>query len=250
MVIGVITARGGSKRLPGKNMIDLGGEPLIAHTYRAAAASQCLERVFLSTDIPEAIELARSRYPRVETPFVRPTALCRDETSQVEVVDHLLAFVRANLGLQPKVIVLLQPTSPFRAHGEIDTAFESFGRNEAGALIRVTRVLHHPADYIYRTREAGHGQLRWLMRDPAWRQGQDFPEVFFNTGALYICRVSYFERERRFFDERSDLFVMNEASMLDIDTPFDLALARGLLAHNRGASKSKKRVFSHQMFEA
>lgn len=240
MVIGIITARGGSKGLPGKNMIDLGGDPLIAHTYRAASTSNRLERVFLTTDMPEAIELAKSCYTRIEVPFVRPAVLCRDDTSQIEVVDHLLAFVRASLGLKPKVIVLLQPTSPFRAPGEIDTAVESFNRSGADALIGVSRVLHHPADYIYQTREAGRRQLRWLMRDPKWRKRQDFPEIVFNTGALYIFRVDYFERQRRFYDERSDLFVMNDASMLDIDTPFDLALARGLLALKAGATTPNK----------
>ena len=86
MVVGIIPARSGSKGLPGKNMLDLGGRPLIEHTFLTAQHCRGLGRVFLSTDIAEAIALARGRYPKIEAPFVRPPELCRDETSLVEVV--------------------------------------------------------------------------------------------------------------------------------------------------------------------
>jgi CMP-N-acetylneuraminic acid synthetase len=226
MIIGVITARGGSKGLAGKNMVELGGRPLIAHTFAAAQRCAGLDRVFLSTDIPEAISLARHNHPKIEIPYIRPAALCSDEASLVDVVNHLLEYLKSREGLTPEAIMLLQPTSPFRRVSELEAAIRTFRDRGDESMVGVTRVLHHPADYVFR-RAPDDKRFQWVMRAPEWRRRQDFPEVYFNTGALYLCTVRYLQTNRQFYDESSRLFQMAEESALDIDTPFDLALARG-----------------------
>lgn len=210
-------------------MVDLGGCPLIEHTFRVAQECQGIDRVFLSTDIPEAIDLARKRYPKVEVPFVRPAELCTDATSQVDVVMHLLDHLRVIEKLRPDTLLLLQPTSPFRRASEVDQAIKEFRNSGCESMLGVAPVLHHPADYLYRSNETD-AQFRWVMRAPEWRRRQDFPAVYFNTGALYICSVTFLLGRRGFFDERSRLFQMANESALDLDTPFDLAIARGWLA--------------------
>jgi CMP-N-acetylneuraminic acid synthetase len=237
MVVGIITARGGSKGLPGKNMLDLGGKPLIEHTFTTAQACACLDRIILSTDIPEAVALCRGRYPKIEVPFVRPKELCTDDTSQSDVVAHLLDYLENAERLVPQAVVLLQPTSPFRRVSEIDAAMRTFQGDRCDSLLGVTRVLHHPADYLYR-RQPGDMRFQWVMRSPDWRRRQDFPEIYFNTGALYICSVRYFRMHRQFFDESSTLFPMSAESALDIDTGFDLELARGWLAAQERPQRS------------
>lgn len=229
MVIGVITARGGSKGIPGKNMVDLGGRPLIDYTYSFAAQARTLGRLFLSTDVPAAIALARSHYPRIEVPYVRPAELCGDDASLVDVVLHLLDYLESSEGFVPSSLVLLQPTSPFRRLTELDQAVARVGRGGCESIVGVTRVIHHPADYLYRRRPDDR-TFNWVMRDPAWRRRQDFPEILFNTGALYACTTSFLRNHRRFYDEASDLAVLSDESALDIDTAFDLQLARRWLA--------------------
>jgi CMP-N-acetylneuraminic acid synthetase len=226
MVIGIITARGGSKGLQGKNMVDLGGRPLIEHTFVTAQQCASLKRIFLSTDILEAITLARARFPRIEVPYVRPPALCTDRASLVDVVSHLLEHLKLKEDFEPEAIMLLQPTSPFRRVTEIEDAIRTFRECDCESMLGVTRALHHPADYIYRS-SCADTQFTWVMRAPEWRCRQDFPDVYFNTGALYMCRTKYLLTNRRFYDEGSRLFQMAEESALDIDTPFDLRLARG-----------------------
>lgn len=207
-------------------MVELGGRPLIAHTFATAQACTGIDRTFLSTDIPEALALAQRSYPKIEVPFVRPPELCRDETSQVEVVDHLLEHLENSERLVPDAIVLLQPTSPFRRIGEMAAALRTFHETGCQSLLGVAKVLHHPADYLYRKADA-EAPFEWVMRAPEWRRRQDFPEVYFNTGALYICTTRYFLHHRQFYDQDSRLFVMAEESALDIDTPFDFQLAQG-----------------------
>lgn len=231
-IVGIITARGGSKGLPGKNMLDVGGRPLIEYTMRLAQACTGLERVFLSTDIPEAIALAREKYPRVEVPYVRPAQLCTDAAGQVEVVQHLLDHVERTEGLRPWAVLLLQPTSPFRRGDEVADALSTFKAENCESMIGVSRVIHHPADYLYRP-DPRSAEFAWVMRSEAWSRRQDFPEVWFNTGALYICRAEYLQRHRRFYDSGSYVFRMAEESALDIDTPFDLSLARGWIEQQR-----------------
>jgi CMP-N,N'-diacetyllegionaminic acid synthase len=232
VVVGIVTARGGSRGLPGKNMVDLGGRPLIDYTFDVVQKCQRIERAFLSTDIPTAIALARRSYPKVEVPFARPPELCRDDTSQVAVVQHLLDHLELSEGLIPKVLVLMQPTSPFRKIEEIDLALKTFAELRLESMLGVARVLHHPADYLFRRTE-GADSFEWVMRSPEWSRRQDFPSVYFNTGALYVCTTHYFRKYQRFYDQASHLFVMAEESALDIDTPFDLALAEGWHAHRK-----------------
>ena len=232
MIIGIITARGGSKGLPGKNMLDLGEFPLIEHTFMTAQAVEGIDRVLLSTNIPEAISLAHAKYPKIEVPYVRPAELCSDTTSQVDVVNHLLDHLKAHEGSDPSVLVLFQPTSPFRRVQEIENAIQAFRGNRVQSMVGVTRVLHHPADYMYRPKE-GDQTFQWVMRSPEWSRRQDFPQVYFNTGALYICTTEYFRREQAFYDQGSQLFEMAEESALDIDNAFDLQLARGWWATSK-----------------
>ena len=236
MIIGVIPARGGSKGLPGKNMIDLGGRPLIEHTFATAQECGRLDRIFLSTDLAAAIALARAKYPRVEVPYVRPQELCSDQASLVDVVVHLLEHLKRTEGKTPQAIMLLQPTSPFRHVAEIDEAIRVFRSDRCESMLGVTRTMHHPADYVYRS-APDDPRFHWVMRAPEWQRRQDFPDVYFNSGALYLCTVKYLQVNRRFYDESSRLFLMSEESALDIDTPFDLALARGWLCDQAGQSR-------------
>ena len=231
MVVGLITARSGSKGIANKNMVDVGGKPLLQYSMEAAVGCETLDRIFLSTDMHEAIELSK-QFPRVEVPFVRPEKLCADNSTQIDVVTHLLDYLNDTEDLRPDYLVLLQPTCPLRISSEIDSAVRLMREQGIESLMGVTEAMHHPADYVYQDPTAP-GEFRWVMRSPEWEQRQDFPKVYFNTGALYICTCDYLLRERQFFDERSYLFNMSEETIFDVDSLFDLRLLRGYLATDK-----------------
>jgi hypothetical protein len=96
-------------------------------------------------------------------------------------------------------------------------------------LIGVSRVWHHPGDYVHRGPDA-KSEFRYVFRDPEWKRRQDFPAVWVITGALYIASVDYLRQRKTFSDERSYLYEMAEETMVDIDSPFDLSIERGLVA--------------------
>ncbi len=229
MILGIIPARKGSKGIPGKNMIDLGGRPLLDYTMATAEHCRQLDRIILSTDMPDAIIWATENYQRIEVPFVRPGHLAESATSSVDVVLHAVDFLEAEEGARVEAIVLLQPTCPFRRADEVEAAISLFQAKKFASLIGVSRVWHHPSDYVYRNSKHTDA-FRYVFRKPAWKQRQDFPEVLFMTGALYICRTDYLRETRSFLDQKSYLFSMAEETMVDIDSPFDLAIARGLVA--------------------
>lgn len=224
MVIAVITARANSKGLPGKNMMDLGGIPLIQHSMAIACESQAFDAVVLSTDLTAAIELAKQQYPTIEVPFVRPEHLCGDKTTHVEVINHLLDYYKEQ-GRIIDHLVLLQPTTPFRLKEEMLEGVKQL-KSGAQSVIGVSPVMHHPADYLFKNKD---GKIEYLMPEFKTSRRQDFPEIYFNNGAFYGCSTAFFNSTQSFFDENSELLIMSENALIDIDTAFDMKLARALV---------------------
>ena len=229
MIVGIIPARKGSKGIPGKNMIDLAGRPLLDYTLATAERCRNLDRIVLSTNMSDAIEWAAQHYRRIETPFIRPERLAESATTPVEVAVHAIDFLEEREDVHVEAVVLLQPTCPFRRLNEVEEAISLFKQKNLVSLIGVSRVWHHPSDYIFRNPE-DPAEFKYVLRESNWKQRQDFPEVLFMTGALYICRADYLRNTLGFYDKQSYLFQMAEETMIDIDSAFDLTIARGLLA--------------------
>lgn len=223
MIVAIVTARSNSKELPGKNLLDLGGKPLIQHSFDVAHESGVFDRIILSTDSKEAIELAKSQ-KGIDVPFVRPEYLCGDKTSQVDVINHVLDFLKIeNFGITH--FVLFQPTVPFRKASEIQEGVALL-KSGSKSVIGVTSVMHHPADYLIRNEE---DKISFLMPEFASKTRQSFPPVYFNNGGFYGCEVNFFIENQIFYNAESAFLMMGEESLIDIDTEFDMKLAKGLI---------------------
>ena len=225
-VLGLVPARGGSRGIPGKNLVPLGGRPLIAWTADAAAASRYLDRVVLSSD-DEAI-LAAGREAGLEVPFVRPAELARDDTPAMDVVLHALDALD-----DVDLLVLLQPTSPLRTAADIDACIE---RVVAGApcCVSVTEPGHSPA-WMFTLGEGG--AMRRLIPElaiPARRQ--ELPAVYALNGAVYVAEVDWLRRERSFLAEGTVGHPMPADRSVDLDDELDLALLEVLVARRGTAS--------------
>lgn len=226
MVVAIVTARKNSKGLPKKNILDLGGIPLIQHSFDVAIQSKVFDKVILTSDFEDAIEIAKS-IPGVEVPFIRPKYLCGPEVSQFDVVKHVVDYY-SSIGEEISHFVLLQPTSPFRKIEEVVSGVKLLIDGNKSVL-GVSRVMHHPADYLIKD---GDNKIRYLMPEYASKPRQSFPPVFFNNGAFYGVESNFFLEKKVFYDENSILLEMSEDSLIDIDTEFEYRLAKGLLIKN------------------
>jgi CMP-N-acetylneuraminic acid synthetase len=230
IVLGVIPARGGSKGIPRKNLAPLGGRPLLAYSCDAARASATLTRVIVSTDDADIARTA-DRFG-VEVPFLRPAALASDATPMLDVLLDLLATLDAREAYRPDVVVLLQPTSPFRRAEHIDGAVRLLQASGADSVVSVVTVPHQftPASLL---------QIEGERLVPAGgtigpTRRQDKPALFARNGpAVLAVRRSTLIDQGMLYGTDVRPLVMAREDSIDIDDAFDLQVAEMLLSAGR-----------------
>lgn len=222
--LAVVPARGGSKRIPGKNLVALNGIPLIDYTLRAAQSARRLSAVVVSTDDEQIARHCRER--GVAVPEMRPADLAGDRSPVVEALVHAMAAFERSGGGPPKAIVLLQPTSPFRKAEDIDRAIESFEIRNADTVVAVRAIRDHP---YWAWRKDGDRIEPVFSRTEMAMDRQLLPEAYAENGALYIIRRELV-LNRSLYGARVVPYLMDDAASIDIDTPLDLAWAQFLLA--------------------
>jgi CMP-N,N'-diacetyllegionaminic acid synthase len=219
-VLAVIPARGGSKGLPRKNVVPLGGRPLIAWTVRAALEAEYVDRVILSSDDDEIAQVAMEA--GCEVPFRRPKYLASDTATTADVVLHALQQLPGY-----EWLVLLQPTSPLRTAQDIDAACLLCQVSNAPSCASVTQSSQSPY-WMYRI-DQGMQLQPLLGEDAQYCRRQDLPPVFLLNGAVYVMRTDEFLRTRRFVGPGTVAYVMPECRAIDIDTASDLDSAQRLI---------------------
>lgn len=228
--LGVITARGGSKGLPGKNLLPLAGKPVIAWSIEQALHSARLERVIVSTDSPEIAETARAW--GAEVPFLRPAELAQDTTPHIDVVEHALAWLKEREGYRPDYLCTIQPTSPLRAPDDLDNIIALACRKEADAVVAISETHAHP--YLVR-RMDGEGLLRpFVEADLPYLRRQDLPPAYFINGAGFVNRIENLLRERTFYPEKLFGYLMPTERSLQIDSKLDFDIVEFLLRRQQG----------------
>ena len=218
----IIPARGGSKGIPLKNIAPIGDKPLIEFTIRAALDARLPGRICLTTDHPAIRGLGLDL--GIEAPFLRPSELAQDKSSTISVIRHAVDWYREHEHFSPDFIVLLQPTCPFRSSQSIISAYQEITAKGSNSLISVNKVSEHPCEYITRDSKG----FRYVMEPPEQPGRQNFPEVYFINGAIYITRTSFFEKSGLLYDDSALTYVMERMEALDIDEPEDLVYANWL----------------------
>lgn len=229
--LAVIPARAGSKGLSGKNILPLGGKPLIAHTIDAARAAHSIQRIVVSTESEEIARVAQQH--GAEVPFLRPAELARDETPMLPVLQHVLRELTATEGHQPEIIVLLQATSPLRRAEDIDRAVTLLEQTRADSVISLCAAEHHPA-WMKRI-ECGL-VVPFLENGPEFTRRQDLPPVYRLNGAIYVTRARVLLEENAILGRDTRALIMDNESSVDIDTPLDLKLAALILQERQNDS--------------
>jgi CMP-N,N'-diacetyllegionaminic acid synthase len=219
-VIALITARGGSKGLPRKNVLPAAGLPLIGWTIRAAQQAQVIDRLVLSSDDDEIMDAARQL--GCDVPFRRPAALASDTATSMDVIIHALDQLPGY-----DYLVLLQPTSPLRTGADIDAAFALLQAHAAPCCVSVCAAEQSPY-LMYRLGEDGRlGSLLPPLTGSLRRQ--DLPPVYLLNGAVYIARTDWLRQTRSFLGECTVAYRMPAGRSIDIDTADDFERFRRMV---------------------
>lgn len=221
--IGVITARGGSKGIPRKNVKPLAGKPLIAWTIEAAQKSRLLDRLIVSTDDPEIMGVAMAF--GAEVPFRRPAELARDESTHLDTVLHSLDWLREH-GDVPDYFLTLQPTSPLRIAEDIDAAIDLARASHLPAVISVCESRQHP---LWAKQIHADGTMSPYVSHKGGLRRQLLLPAFAPNGAIYLNRCDSLIAERQMAPAGTRAYVMPMLRSVDIDTPDDWYLAELLL---------------------
>ncbi len=225
-VLAVITARGGSKGVPRKNVRLVGGKPLIAYSIEAARAASCVDRVILSTDDAEIAEIAV--HYGCEVPFMRSPELATDEAASVDVI--LDALVRCP-GYD--YFVLLQPTSPLRTAADIDACATACLAAEAPVCVSVNEVSESPF-WMYRV---GHGQtLSSVLPSSAETRRQDLEKIYSLNGAVYFANCTLFAESKTFLGPSTIAHIMPPERSVDLDTLADFKYLEFLIGETPNVS--------------
>lgn len=224
-ILALIPARGGSKGIKNKNIIDLCGKPLISYTIAAAKESRYIDSVIVSTDSEKIAEVAVSCGASV--PFLRPAALALDTSTTIETVCYTIQTL-AECGDRYDVLMLLQPTSPLRTWEDIDGALEKFER-ERLPIASVSKAKESP---ILLRKLTGEYQMVSLLGLPSTVRRQDMPPVYRVNGSIYINAISSLSEDTSFNDNVCP-YVMEESHSVDIDDYLDIEIAKYYIERKR-----------------
>lgn len=223
--LAIIPARKGSKRLPNKNILSLAGKPLIVWTIEAALAATKITKVIVSTDSEEIAEIAQKA--GAEVPFIRPDYLSNDTATSVDVIIHSLNFYKSQK-TEINNFVLLQPTSPLRTSADIDAAINLHIKRKANSVTSVCEMEHSPL--WSNTLPDNHSMEYFLKPEIVGKRSQDLDKYYRLNGAIYICNVRTFLKEKTFISKnKSFAYIMKKEHAVDIDDDLDFEFANYLL---------------------
>jgi CMP-N,N'-diacetyllegionaminic acid synthase len=232
-VLGVIPARGGSKSIPKKNVVDLCGKPLIAYTIEAALGAKLIDCCIVSTDCEEIASVAKAC--GAEVPFIRPAVLSSDNAGSLGVVLHALECMEHQNNTVYDAVVMLQPTTPFRKATLIDEALRRLATSHLDSVVSLVDVgANHP--YRMYSLDQKNELISFVegVVDPMMAR-QKLPAVYIRSGDIYATRRRCLVEQKSLIGRHSGGLVIDPEYAVNIDEPIDLEMARLKLRGLSGA---------------
>ncbi len=235
-VLAIIPARGGSKRIPNKNIRDFCGASLLARTIKQAKAHRKITRVVVDTDSPEIAEEAKKH--GAEVLYLRPAELATDTAKVVDAILHLLAFLKKEENYVPEQMIILQTTSPLREQKDIDACFELMEKTDATTVLTVApthpRLYHMDAEGNL---ELGNKFTADSTNMQAWR-----PAYLLNGCFVYIVKTDALLKEKRIITEKTKAVVCDKWRSVDLDMPEEWVVAEVLYRHKEEITTAIKKI--------
>ncbi len=219
----IIPARGGSKRLPNKNILPLAGKPLICYTVEASLQTNRIEKTIVTTDSDQIIDIVKDYDIDI---IKRPDYLATDTATTNDVILHVLSTLQN----QPDFIILLQPTSPLRNTRHINEAIDLLLSKNADAIVSVCEMDHSPLWANTLPEDLSMGNF--LHDEIKKKRSQDLPTYYQINGAIYIVKTSRFIKDQTLFLTDSIFaYIMPREDSVDIDEPYDISIAEAVLTN-------------------
>ena len=218
--LAIIPARGGSKRLPRKNILDLCGKPLISWSIEAALKSKYISKVVVSSDDEEILNISSNFGADI---IKRPYELANDTATTFDAIKHTINNLE-----KYDYIVLLQPTSPLRNEKHIDEAIELLEEKQADGIVSVCEMDHSP---LWSNTLPEDGNMRGFLREEILnKRSQDLEKYYRLNGAVYICKTDKLLENKSFFlKDNIFAYIMDKKNSIDIDEEIDFEIAKVLI---------------------
>jgi len=232
-ILAIIPARGGSKRIPRKNIKILAGKPLISYTIKAAQKSKYLNRIVVSTEDREIASIARRYGAEV---IMRPKSLAIDAASTIAVLQHAVSYLEQTEKYFPDIIVILQPTSPLRNSGDIDSAICKLIDENGDSAETFCLVKEHPASMF----QIKKGRAFPINKHDLAKRAQDLPKLYRENGAVYAVRRDLLMKTGTVYGKKHIPVIMPAERSIDIDEELDFRIAELLMKE----TKSQHQTFT------
>jgi len=224
-IIAIIPARGESKSIPRKNIKLLAGKPLIAYTIETALKCKLLDRIIVSTDDKEIAAISKKH--GAEVPFMRPRELALDSIPMLPVLQHAVSYLEQNEKLHIDIVVLLQPTSPFREVSDIESCIKKLKKEKADSVVTVCEAEHNP--YFVMMKFQDDNLVPLLKTEKPVTTRQDALKVYRLNGAVYAVKRDVLMNENKIFTDNTKAVIMPQEKSIDLDHPLDFEFAEFLI---------------------
>lgn len=222
--VAIIPARGGSKRIPGKNIRELAGKPMIAWSIEAALECPVIDRVIVSTDDDRIAEIAQEY--GAEAPFRRPEELANDYATCFPVMQHAIDEVSKRYGT-PEYVCCLYATAPFVTAQSLEEGFGMLTDRPETEFVFTAGEHRAPIFRALQLHEDGTTEMFWP--EHALTRSQDLPRAFFDAGQFYWGTYEGYMKHDSFFHRKSRMLLLPDERVQDIDTPDDWARAERMM---------------------
>ncbi|OVE74955.1 hypothetical protein BVX95_00695 [archaeon D22] len=231
-ILAIIPVRGGSKRIPKKNIKPLNGKPLIYYTIEQAKQSVFVNRIIVSSDDDEILKISSQYEVEVDK---RPSILATDTANTVDVLIELVKRLEKQEKYKPDVIVLLQATTPLRVSEDIDACIKKLIDSGSDSIDTFTRIKDHP--YYAFTIDKDHNAI---PLDPKnfTKRSQDLPDLYVENGAVYVVTRDTLINEHSLYGKKHQGHVMPQKRSIDIDEEIDFELAEFFITREQNGNKN------------
>ncbi|MDE4907291.1 acylneuraminate cytidylyltransferase family protein [Methanogenium marinum] len=235
-IVGFIFARGGSKGVPRKNIRLLSGKPLIAYAIQAAQSSNLIERVIVSTDDKEILQI--SNQYGAETPFIRPLELAKDNSPELLAWKHAINMINIETDKKIDVFVSIPSTAPLRHVEDIDNCINLLLNSDADIVISVKKADRNPYFNMVTLDENGYAKIVMNSNHGSINRRQDAPIIYDVATVAYAARPEYILQANSIFEGKVKLIEIPPERALDIDTELDFRIAEYMIKDEQSYKSS------------
>jgi len=222
----LICARSGSKGLPGKNIKLLGGIPLIGWSINIAKKLNNVSRIIVSTDSNEIAQIAKNF--GADVPFIRPSYLAQDDSSEWLVWRHAINYIEKNDGEKVDALIVLPATAPLRSIEDINACIDKYENSKVDSVITITEASRSPYFNMVFKDDNDYASLVIPPKNQIIRR-QDAPEVYNMTTVAYVVKASFIKKCNGIFEGEVKSVITPQERSMDIDTLLDFKVVESFL---------------------